>query len=618
MAASPPRTSFERRRRPRRGSIERPASGRIYRAAWALVALPLLLAAFTVGRPDPLPKPPLPPSFDGATAAQLARELSRLFPDRSPGSARARDAAGWVAERLAAYNLNVEAQSFPANVPGLGTVRLTNVVATPFRIGPERSPGTILVLSHRDNLGISAGVNDNASGTAALIELARNLSTLTVSHTIVFASTDGGAYGGLGAAALAARPEYRERILAVVNLDSLAGPNEPRLEFAGDRPRSPAGVLLATAEASVLEQAELEASFPSPFSQLLDLAFPFSLYEQSPFLGRGISAATLTSAGDRPPSPESDTTINAETLGALGRSAQALITSLDAAAEVARGTDSFVYLGARFVRGGAIQLVLLVMLLPVLLTTIDLFARLRRRGIALGPALRSFRSRLFVWFWAGGIAVLFTAVGLFPNGAPRPISPSTEPAQHWPLAAIAGLVTLSALGWFVARARLIPHEPVDRTDELAGHLVAMLALCVIALVLAVTNAFSLIFVLPSLHAWLWAPHVRTSRLATRIALYAAGFAGPLLLLISFAIRFKLGFDAPWYIATLFTVGYASLTLFLTFLAWAAVAGQIGAVLFGRYAPYPGEPERASAREAVRRLRRRAPRGGSDDALRAVE
>src|SRR3990172_6518813 len=125
MAASQPAAPAGRRRRPRRGSLERPVSGRIYRAAWVLVALPLLVAAFTVGRPNPLPRPPLPPSFDGETAAQLARELSRTYPDRSPGSDDALAAARWVAERLAAYNMNVAAQSFQADVPGLGSVTMT-------------------------------------------------------------------------------------------------------------------------------------------------------------------------------------------------------------------------------------------------------------------------------------------------------------------------------------------------------------------------------------------------------------------------------------------------------------------------------------------------------------
>ena len=585
-------------------------SGRIYRAAWALVAVPLAVAAFTVGRPAPLPRPTLPPSFDEAVAEQLARSFAEANPDRSPGSTGGRAAASWVEGQLAAYNLRVERQTFTRTIPGLGTVTLTNLLARPLQVGSQRSPETILVLAHRDNLGLSQGLDDNASGTAALIELARNLSTLTVSHTIVFASTDGGAWGNLGAAALAERDDLRGPTLAVVNLDALGGAGPPRLELGGDSPRSPTGVLLATAEASVLDQTGVAPALPSAAEQLLDLAFPFSLQDHAPFLAADVSAVTLTSTSGRPPPPRGDTALAVEQLGVLGRAAQSLVVSLDAAAETTRGTASFVYLGGRFIRGAGIQFVLVVALAPALLATLDLFARLRRRGLVLGGALRSFRSRLLAWLWLGALGALFTAAGAFPGGTPRPLAPDTAAATAWPLEALLGLGALALGGWLLTRARLIPHSPVERADELGGHLVAMLALSAVGLAVALTNAFALIFFLPSLHAWLWAPHFRDRPVPARALLYALGFAGPAGLVAAFATRYGLGFDAPWYVATLFTTGYAPTALLGCFLVWGAAAAQIGAVLFGRYAPYPTaaeRPPRGPVRAAIRRGARAARR-----------
>src|SRR5918912_2068506 len=80
MAAVPPR------RRPRPGSLERPVNARLYRGTWLLVGLPLLVLAFTVARPAPLPAPTLPPGFDRTSAVDLAADLARTNPDRSPGS----------------------------------------------------------------------------------------------------------------------------------------------------------------------------------------------------------------------------------------------------------------------------------------------------------------------------------------------------------------------------------------------------------------------------------------------------------------------------------------------------------------------------------------------------
>src|SRR5215210_6212751 len=109
----------ERRRRPRRGSLQRPVSSRIYRAGFAGVVVALLVAAFTVGRPDPLPEPKLGPSFDEASAVQFASEFARLNPTRTPGSTGAVDADRWVTERLADYGLRAHRQAFRVNIAGL-------------------------------------------------------------------------------------------------------------------------------------------------------------------------------------------------------------------------------------------------------------------------------------------------------------------------------------------------------------------------------------------------------------------------------------------------------------------------------------------------------------------
>src|SRR5205823_1078539 len=68
------------RRRARRGSLERPIDGRLYRSAFLVLSLPLLILAFSVTRPGALPAPLLPPNFDGIATRQLTEELSRDFP----------------------------------------------------------------------------------------------------------------------------------------------------------------------------------------------------------------------------------------------------------------------------------------------------------------------------------------------------------------------------------------------------------------------------------------------------------------------------------------------------------------------------------------------------------
>ena len=116
----------------------------------------------------------------------------------------------------------------------------------------------------------------------------------------------------------------------------------------------------------------------------------------------------------------------------------------------------------------------------------------------------------------------------------------------------------------------------------------------IALVVAASNPFALLFILPSLHAWLWLPQIQDRPLPLRLALYAAGFTGPLLLFLSFASRYDLGVDTLWYLPALVSVGYVPLPLLLATLCWGAVAAQIGALALGRYAPYPAAGRPAGA------------------------
>ena len=174
MAAQPP---SRQRHRARPGSVDRPVNSRMYRGTWLLVGIPLLVAAFSVARPQPLLGPDLPPDFDGVAATQVAQNFANQFPDRSPGSEKAPEAASWVERQLAQYGFRTDLDRFHAKIPGRGSVQLENVLA--FRQG--RSNDVIAVIAHRDNTGAGPGANDNASGTAALLELASGLDPHEVS-----------------------------------------------------------------------------------------------------------------------------------------------------------------------------------------------------------------------------------------------------------------------------------------------------------------------------------------------------------------------------------------------------------------------------------------------------
>ncbi len=615
-----------RRRRARRGSLERPINARLYRGSLLVLTLPLLILAFSVTRPTALSAPLLPPNFDGPATRQLATDFSTRFPDRVPGGPGSLAAGQWFRDQLAPYGLPVSSDTWTTQVPGLGRVRLRNLWA----VAGGQSSDAIVVMAHRDDTGTGPGANDDASGTAALVELARGYAQtgtpagrrVRSAHTIVFLSTDAGSFGGLGALRFAQRAPFH--VVATINLDAIAGRGHPRIVIAGDRPRSPAVSLVETAAKRVLEQTGTSVHHAGPLEQLIDLGFPFTLYEQGPFVARGIPAVTLTTAGERPPAAFTDraATLSTARLTSLGRATQELVGSLDQGLELAQGTTSYVWIGDRIVRGWAIELLLASLLIPYMVAVVDLFAHCRRRRIMLAPAARSLRSRLAFWLFLGLAFLVFRALGAWPAGAPRPPSPAVSSSGNWPVLALVALGLVGLLGWLAARQRLVPRRPVGTDEQLAGAAVALLGLGVVSLLVLATNPFALIFFLPALHSWLWLPQVQSSKAPTRALVFLIGLAGPLLLVCSMAVRFGLGFDAPWYLLELVAVGYVDVKAVAITLCGAACAAQLAVVSAGRYAPYPPagrRPERGPFRELVRRvvLAARTRRRARNDPRRAV-
>jgi Peptidase family M28 len=598
------------RRRPRPGSLERPVNGRLYRGAWLLVALPMLLLAFSVSRPPSLVVPGHLTAFNGGAAATIAQDITDRHPDRVPGTAGAIGAQGWFKRQLGQYGFDVRRDTFTATVNGRKTT-LVNLVAETGGLSPRE----IVVMAHRDDSGAGHGLDDNASGTGTLIELARSYAPIitaqlkSLPYSIAFVSTDGAEQGALGAAHFAGEASTHRNAVAVINLDSIGGTGSPRLEFGGDTPRSPAPGLLETVQAAFRDSGETTTR-PGALDQLASLGFPFNAYEQAPFVSRGIPAVTITTARARPPDAAKTRYLSIARLNQIGLATQDAVNAMEEGGiSLAQGSSSYLYLGQRLLRGWAIEFVLIAMLLPFIAAAVDLFARCRRRRIPIAPAFRSYRSRLVFWGLGGLVFLLFGAAGFLGGNSGRP-APLND--VRWPIGALLVLGLLGVASWLVIRDRLTPRRPVETEEELAGYTAALLVLSVVGLLVAATNPYALIFLLPCVHVWLWLPQVQARPRVVRALVLAVGLAGPAYLVWTFATHYGLGWDAPWYIAQLFAVGYAPRALFVIALAGLAAAGQLVALAGNRYAPYPapGEaPRRGPLRELIRTLvlaqRRRA-------------
>ena len=521
-----------------------------------------------------------------------------------PGSVGSEDATVWYRETLAMLGLRTSEDVWREEIPDLGRVELRNVVT----VVPGRSDEAIVVVAHRDNAGVTAAYGDNASGTAALIELARAYAGRGAERaplpqrTIVLVSTDGGAYGGAGAERFAATSQYIETAIAAVVLDGLGGQGRPRLALAGNSASAAPRALVSTAAARIEDQMRTEAVFPSLGAQLVDLGVPFAYGEQGAFLGRDVAAVTLTADDDRAPSvPAGDPpgTLTPARLGGLGRSAEALVASLDASVGATLRTRPTVYLDDRAASGWAVRLTLIVAVVPFVLGVLDLLVRARRRRLPLVPAWRGIRARFLLALYAGFLIWVAALLDVLPTGAALPLPLQSSLVSEPPLTGLVLVSLAFVAGWLVARRR-VAGVPAAAEHRLAGFAAALTWLAGVSIVVALVEPFALVFVLPSLYAWLWLP--LPTRTWARVAVYAAGLLGPVAGLLVLAHELGLGLlDAALYVLGLVTVGYIPLSTVVLALAWLAAATQLAALAFGRYAPYAGGAERPPTGPVRRRI-----------------
>ena len=567
-----------------------------------LVVVPAFLAfLFSISTTGALQRSPLDPLFDGASAATFAETLTTQYPSRVPGSEGAAESAIWYRETVASLGLQTEEDVWSADLAGLGEVELRNIVS----VVPGRSDQAIVVVAHRDNAGVDEALGENAPGTAVLIELARGFAAQDVGpdplpdHTLVLVSTDGGAFGGAGAARFVDESPLAEGALAVVVLDGL-GDGRPRLAIAGDTPVSPARTLVQTAAARFTEEVGVAPSLPSLPAQLVDLGVPFAQDEQGRFLAGGLSALTVTTEGER----VGGTTPSGERLAQLGRATEALVSSLDRSVGGAFRTPDSLFFADRAASGWTARLALVLAVVPFALGVVDLVVRGRRRGLPFAPAIRAQRSRLWIWAFGALLVWIGALARILPTGEPLPLPPYTEFLETPPFFGVLVLVSAFALAWLVIRRPLVPVAMPTGDERLAGFVVALALLGLVAVGLALFQPYALVFVLPSLYAWLWLP--LEGRLGVRVGALVAGLLGPIVGLVLLGRELGLSvLDAVLYVIGLFTVGYLPLGSALLGIAWTAAAAQVAALAVGRYAPYAGGVEAPPAglvRRALARVR----------------
>ena len=212
------------------------------------------------------------------------------LPTRFSTSSHYSEASSWAREQLAALGYTARRCSIT-----VGSGVSQNVIADLPGGGPGER-GLVLVTAHLDSINtrggpaaIAPGADDNGSGSAGLLEIARALKEHRGVHDLRFVLFGGEEQGLLGStqyvASLAA-PE-RARIRAVVNMDMVGTSNTP----------SPTVLL----EGATVSQAVIDG-LAAAAATYTDLAVQTSLHpfnsDHVPFIAAGIPAVLTIEGAD--------------------------------------------------------------------------------------------------------------------------------------------------------------------------------------------------------------------------------------------------------------------------------------------------------------------------------
>ena len=584
----------------------------MYRAAWVIAFVLAIVALFTLGRPDTPKLSQDPATFDGPRAAADLRTLALEYPQRVAGSDADNRAALWVMQQFKRAGLEPHIDGV-ATTAGGSSVALQNVWA----VSEGQTAGTILVIANRDVPPLATqGANDNASGVAAMLELARTFTVTAHQHSIVFLCTSGDAYGALGAGRFAdahdiGRPLRRHRA-AQRRHAGRQGHRTRRLER--DR-QDGAAVALAALGPSV----------------------PVTVNSRSAPAGRPDAGAAPGCADELgqpgavrgPGRPRHLPVLGGAAHPSAGRHGRRGVHGEPHPGRHDRvghdpgdrrhcgpgtGSGGTIFLTRqRTLPGGSLAFILVVLLLPLAAVTVDLFAHGRRTRLPLRPAWKRAALHLAPWLVLVAIVYFANLVGLLPESPGAVIPPDSRVVASPRYLRVAILVVLLVLAYVYATAVERRLERRVPTDPRATIFVAHACLVLIALLVLLVNPYSLLLVLPAAVLW---PLARPGGWTRSILPVYAGLGMILGAFVYFAMQLGLGWKVWWYFFLLLESRTVPVGVVLLGAVFVSTAGMLAHTLHQRTPGQPvvaidgsGEPDGAEGAAGSRVRRRRTARLG---------
>ena len=528
---------------------------RIYRAAFVPALLALFLTMFSFqSRPRPLPQGlAADVLFDGAQAAALAERIAAQAPDRRAGSRGDRATAQLVADTFATRGfaagggVRPVVQRFTHSGP-----ELVNVIGR--RAGSSRRQ--IVIVAARDAASVPE-TPGSAADTAALMQLARVYQGRPSEKTLVLASVDGSNLGEVGARRLVEvlpEPDLVDAVLVISDLGSRANEGPILQAWSSDPTRAGIGLQRTVAD-SIRQELGDPGGGSGSLAQLARLSFPIAIGSQGPLLEKGYDAVRISGSGELPPDRDESAAIDPDRLGALGRATLRTLTAVDEGPRPEHGPESYVQAVSQVLPGWVLSLLAGSLLLPVLVASVDAFARARRRHVDVLRWLRWLGAWVAPFPAALALAQFLALVGATPSPPAAPVPPDVLPLDGPALGVLAGVVVAMALAFALARWLASRPDPeLEQAPDLGAGVALGLTIAAGSLLLWLVNPFAGLLVVPAAHLWTLLALTRPlpSR-RVRAALIAVGAAPAMLVAVYY--MFALSLDplaGVWYLLMLVT------------------------------------------------------------------
>jgi hypothetical protein len=506
-------------------------------------------------RPRPLPQGlAADVLFDGNQATELATRIVAQAPDRRAGSrgdlATARLVAGTFETR--GFGGGDGAEPVVQRFTHAGR-QLVNVVGR--RAGASRRQ--IVIVAARDAATVPEAPG-SAADTAALMQLARVYQGRPSRKTLVLASVDGSNLGGVGARELVEvlpDPELVDAVLVMSDLGSATNDGS-LLQAWSDNPTRAGISLQRTVAESIRQELDSSPGGSGTLGQLARLSFPIGIGSQGVLLAEGYDAVRISGSGELPPEgngpPEA---IDPDRLGALGRATLRTVTAVDSGPRPEHGPESYITAVSQVLPGLPLSLLAGALLLPVLVASVDAFARARRRHVDVLRWLRWLGAWLAPFLAALAIAQFLALVGATPTPPPAPVPPDVLPLDGPALAVLAGLLAGMAVAFLLARWLAARPDPeLAETPDLGAGVALGLTIAACSLLLWLVNPFAGLLTVPAAHLWMLLALTRPlPPRRARLILIAIGAAPALLVALYYMFALEVDpLSGLWYLLMLVT------------------------------------------------------------------